>query len=217
MLPPGWLAGRAVLVGSMIPGIDEHRTLASAFGKPSFGVEIHAAVLSQLLAGRAVPAPRCPGCAATAAAAALGIALGAALSGYAVLAALVAAALTDPGAGACRRGARPAGGARCRAGAGLPVCRRSDARLARPRRTARPPHPATAVLALRQRAGGGTDPGAARTVPFRRPPGAAGTDRDGAVLRRRRLHHFMRTASAGAAGGMARPLHRSHGAHRRRA
>jgi class 3 adenylate cyclase/CHASE2 domain-containing sensor protein len=98
MLPPGWLAGRAVLVGSMIPGTDEHRTLAGYFGRPSFGVEIHAAVLAQLLEGRAAPAGRCPACAATVAAAALGAALGAALSGYAVLAALLGAAVLIPAA-----------------------------------------------------------------------------------------------------------------------
>jgi class 3 adenylate cyclase/CHASE2 domain-containing sensor protein len=55
LLPRDWLRGKAVLIGSMVPGSDEHRTLASAFGRPSFGVEIHAQVLEQLLTGRAAP------------------------------------------------------------------------------------------------------------------------------------------------------------------
>jgi adenylate cyclase len=56
LLPPGWLDGTIALIGSVIPGSDEHRTLASAFGPPSFGVEIHAQVVSQLLERRAFPA-----------------------------------------------------------------------------------------------------------------------------------------------------------------
>lgn len=56
LLPHEWLRGKAVLIGSMVPGSDEHRTPASAFGRPSFGVEIHAQVLEQLLSGRAAPA-----------------------------------------------------------------------------------------------------------------------------------------------------------------
>ncbi len=60
LLPPGWLKGKVALIGSLIAGSDEHRTLASAFGQPSFGVEIHAQVVAQLLDGRAVPAPVVP-------------------------------------------------------------------------------------------------------------------------------------------------------------
>ena len=52
VLPPAWLRGRIALIGSLVPGSDEHRSLASAFGRPSFGVEIHAQVLAQLLDGR---------------------------------------------------------------------------------------------------------------------------------------------------------------------
>jgi class 3 adenylate cyclase len=52
LLPKEWLRGKVVLIGSLLPGADEHRTLASAFGKPSFGVEIHASVVSQILEGR---------------------------------------------------------------------------------------------------------------------------------------------------------------------
>jgi class 3 adenylate cyclase/CHASE2 domain-containing sensor protein len=53
LLPPDWLRGRVALVGALLPGSDEHRTLASAFGPPSYGVEVHAQVLAQLLDGRA--------------------------------------------------------------------------------------------------------------------------------------------------------------------
>lgn len=60
LLPPGWLKGKVVLIGSLIQGSDEHRTVASAFGQPSFGVEIHAQVVSQLLNHRAVPAGAVP-------------------------------------------------------------------------------------------------------------------------------------------------------------
>jgi adenylate cyclase len=51
-LPPGWLAGKVALIGALIPGQDEHRTVLSAFGPPSHGVEIHAHVLSQILEAR---------------------------------------------------------------------------------------------------------------------------------------------------------------------
>ena len=54
-LPPDWLRGRVALVGSLQPGIDEHRTQASAFVPRSYGMEIHAQVLAQLLDGRARP------------------------------------------------------------------------------------------------------------------------------------------------------------------
>jgi class 3 adenylate cyclase/CHASE2 domain-containing sensor protein len=60
VLPPDWLKGKVALIGSLIPGSDEHRTLPSSFGQPSFGVEIHAQVVSQLLQRRAVPAPALP-------------------------------------------------------------------------------------------------------------------------------------------------------------
>lgn len=60
LLPPGWLTGKVAIIGSRIAGSDEHRTPATLFGPPAFGVEIHAQVLSQLLAGRAVPAPPVP-------------------------------------------------------------------------------------------------------------------------------------------------------------
>jgi class 3 adenylate cyclase len=55
LLPAEWLRGRAALVGGLQPGVDEHRTQASAFVPRSFGVEIHAQVLAQLLDGRARP------------------------------------------------------------------------------------------------------------------------------------------------------------------
>lgn len=56
LLPRAWLAGKIVLIGSLIPGSDEHQTPASAFGAPMFGVDIHARVLSQLLRDHAQPA-----------------------------------------------------------------------------------------------------------------------------------------------------------------
>ena len=58
LLPPAWLKGKVALIGALISGNDEHRTLISAFGHPTFGVEIHAQVLSQLLERQAIPAPR---------------------------------------------------------------------------------------------------------------------------------------------------------------
>jgi adenylate cyclase len=85
LLPPSWIAGKAVLIGSMVPGSDEHRTLASAFGPPSFGVEIHAQVLAQLLEGSAHPAlPAWIEPLAAAGMAAAGTAAGLLLTGYAL-------------------------------------------------------------------------------------------------------------------------------------
>ncbi|MEI6985532.1 MAG: adenylate/guanylate cyclase domain-containing protein [Rhodospirillaceae bacterium] len=60
MLPPEWLRGKAVLVGSDLPQEDRHRTpFASAFGNREGtipGVFIHAFALAQLLDGRVRPA-----------------------------------------------------------------------------------------------------------------------------------------------------------------
>jgi adenylate cyclase len=91
LLPPGWFKGKVALIGSLIPGTDEHGTLLSAFGRPGFGVEIHAQVVYQLLHHRAIPAPAIlwPEILATSALAAAGAALGAALAGYLVAAAVV--------------------------------------------------------------------------------------------------------------------------------
>ena len=94
LLPADWLKGKAVLIGSLIRGEDEHRTLASAFGRPSFGVEIHAQVLAQLLAGGARPPPPWWGGAlATAGMATTGVAAGWLLTGYVAAAALGGLAL----------------------------------------------------------------------------------------------------------------------------
>jgi adenylate cyclase len=95
LLPAGWLRGRIALIGSLIPGSDEHRTLASMFGEPNFGVEIHATVLEQLLAGRAVPAADFPWqeFVATAGLAGAAIAIATALAGYLAVAALGGLAL----------------------------------------------------------------------------------------------------------------------------
>jgi adenylate cyclase len=93
LLPPGWLKGKVALIGSLIPGSDEHRTLPSAFGPPSFGVEIHAQVVSQLLHRRAVPAPTVPWpeILATIGLASAGVAVGSLWAGYIAAAALAGA------------------------------------------------------------------------------------------------------------------------------
>jgi adenylate cyclase len=90
LLPPDWLRGKVALVGSLRPGEDEHRTLASTFGQPSFGVEIHAQVLSQILDRRAIPTSLIPWTEILAALgmAAAGLAAAAALSGYILAVAL---------------------------------------------------------------------------------------------------------------------------------
>src|SRR5262249_23466182 len=75
LLPRDWLRGKVLLVGGLVPGADEHRTLRSVFGsvpgvgghrqlgsdfgEPTFGVEIHAHVVSQIIEGRvAASGPR---------------------------------------------------------------------------------------------------------------------------------------------------------------
>ena len=55
-LPAGWLRGKVALLGSLVPGEDEHRTPISIFARPTYGVEIHAHALSQMLEGRAADA-----------------------------------------------------------------------------------------------------------------------------------------------------------------
>lgn len=56
-VPRQWLAGKIVLVGTMITGADEHRTPSSVFSAPMHGVEIHAHILQQILDGGAAPSP----------------------------------------------------------------------------------------------------------------------------------------------------------------
>lgn len=92
LLPPGWLKGKIVLIGSLIDGSDEHRTVASIFGPPSFGVEIHAQVVSQLLNHRARAAAFIPSreLLATAGLAGAGVLLGFFLAGYLAAATLAA-------------------------------------------------------------------------------------------------------------------------------
>ena len=84
LIPAAWLHGKVALIGSLIAGSDEHRTVASAFGQPTFGVEIHAQVVSQLLNRHALPATPLPWpeIAATTVLAAAGLALGLGLTGY---------------------------------------------------------------------------------------------------------------------------------------
>ena len=59
MLPPDWLQGKAIMVGSDLPQEDRHRTpFAAAFGNREGtipGVFIHAFALAQFLDGRARP------------------------------------------------------------------------------------------------------------------------------------------------------------------
>jgi adenylate cyclase len=83
LLPADWLKGKVALIGSLIAGSDEHRTVASAFGQPSFGVDIHAQVVSQLLDRRAVPVPVLPWpeISAASALACIGVALGCLFAG----------------------------------------------------------------------------------------------------------------------------------------
>lgn len=53
LLPPDWLAGKVVLVGTVLSGTDRHRTPLSPTGASMPGVEVQAHVLAQLLDGRA--------------------------------------------------------------------------------------------------------------------------------------------------------------------
>lgn len=55
LLPPGWLAGRIVLIGTALNGIDRHRTPMALAGAATPGVEIEAQILAQLLDGRTSP------------------------------------------------------------------------------------------------------------------------------------------------------------------
>ncbi|HEX2117401.1 MAG TPA: adenylate/guanylate cyclase domain-containing protein [Alphaproteobacteria bacterium] len=88
-LPRSWLEGRILLIGTLIPGIDEHRTLFSAFGPPAHGVQIHAHILSQMLEGR-VGGRRAGavGIGVTAAMAASGMAIATWLGGWAMVGAV---------------------------------------------------------------------------------------------------------------------------------
>lgn len=92
-LPRAWLAGKIVLIGTAVPGEDEHRTLASGFGAPMHGVEIHAQVLSQLLEGRYRPAPGLWRLAATAALSLAGMAAATRFGGWKLVPVLMGLAL----------------------------------------------------------------------------------------------------------------------------
>ncbi|WP_448203128.1 CHASE2 domain-containing protein [Azospirillum sp. sgz302134] len=52
MLPRAWLAGRIAVVGTVLVGVDQHRTPLAVAGLSTPGVEIQAHVLAQLLDGR---------------------------------------------------------------------------------------------------------------------------------------------------------------------
>jgi len=93
-LPRGWLEGRILLIGTLIPGVDEHRTLVSAFGRPAHGVEIHAHILSQILEGRVLsPFSGFLDASVTLAAASCGAALALLLAGWPMVGALAAVGL----------------------------------------------------------------------------------------------------------------------------
>jgi class 3 adenylate cyclase/CHASE2 domain-containing sensor protein len=55
LLPREWLAGRIVLIGTVLTGVDRHRTPMSVTGGATPGVMITAQVLAQLLDGRSRP------------------------------------------------------------------------------------------------------------------------------------------------------------------
>ncbi len=98
LLPPSWLNGKIALVGSLLPGQDEHRTPVSLFSRPSYGLEVHAHALSQILDGAASDGGPWPGRAAVVLAAGVGIAF-AALANGPVLAAGLALCLLSIWAG----------------------------------------------------------------------------------------------------------------------
>jgi class 3 adenylate cyclase/CHASE2 domain-containing sensor protein len=100
LLPKDWLRGKILLVGSLVAGADEHRTLASAFSDPTFGVEIHAQVLAQILDGRAGSGTGRSAAEATAAAglALFGAAAGTTSAGWILIGALAGGALIFAGA-----------------------------------------------------------------------------------------------------------------------
>ncbi len=52
MLPQNWLAGRIAVVGTVLVGVDQHRTPLAVAGLSTPGVEIQAHVLAQLMDGR---------------------------------------------------------------------------------------------------------------------------------------------------------------------
>jgi class 3 adenylate cyclase len=95
LLPREWLRGKVLLIGGMIPGSDEHRTPASSFGPPAFGVEVHAQVLQQILDHRVVAVPLFPWreVATSAALAGAGMAGAAVLAGWFAVLALACMAL----------------------------------------------------------------------------------------------------------------------------
>jgi adenylate cyclase len=85
MLPPEWLHNKIAVIGTLIPGQDEHRTPISIFAQPLYGVEIHAHALAQILERRAVAAGHLHGVASVAATALIGMSIGL-LSGAAFIA-----------------------------------------------------------------------------------------------------------------------------------
>ena len=196
LLPREWLRDRIVLIGSMVPGSDEHRTPASSFGPLAFGVEIHAQVLLQILEQRAVPLPPWPWheWLASAIVAGVGMAGAALLAGWpavlalsalaalllvGVLAAYATTGLLFPPVAPLLALAMAGGGVRAWRGHGD----RRDRRALR-----------TLFSRLRQQAGRGRDHARPGPVPGRRPAAPAGTHRHGAVRRCRELHRHLRAA-----------------------
>lgn len=89
MLPPAWLHGKIALVGSLLPGQDEHRTPLSLFSRPTYGIEVHAQALAQILDGATARESPWTTYAAIALVAAAGMALAAFIDGSLLVAGLV--------------------------------------------------------------------------------------------------------------------------------
>jgi adenylate cyclase len=94
LLPTSWLRGKITLVGSLVPGQDEHRTPLSLFSRPSYGVEVHAHALAQILDHAATDDGWWIAGAAAALAAAVGMMLAAVAGGPALVAGLVVLVLS---------------------------------------------------------------------------------------------------------------------------
>jgi class 3 adenylate cyclase len=89
VVPPDWLRGKIVLVGSLLSGQDEHRTPISLFTRPSFGIEIHAHALAQIVDGATRNMPPWAAPAALTIAAAMGLLLASLLDGPALIVGLL--------------------------------------------------------------------------------------------------------------------------------
>jgi adenylate cyclase len=89
LLPPAWLRGKIAIVGSLLPGEDEHRTPISLFSRPTYGLEVHAHALAQILDGAVTNEWPLAGVAVIAVGVASGTALAAIADGSALIAGLL--------------------------------------------------------------------------------------------------------------------------------